>query len=128
MPSVVFRDIDLRFKTHPNTNKLVVSEGDEAVKRALHYLLLTMKGERLFQPDFGSNLRRLLFENISISTSMDIKSVVTEAIRNYEARVDLIKILVTPDKDRNGYTIQLTYNILNQTIPQTVTLFLERLR
>lgn len=128
MPSVVFRDIDLSFTVHPNTNKLVVSEGDVAVKRALQYLLLTIKGERLFQPELGSNIRRLLFENISPATAMDIESAVSEAITNYEPRVEMIKILVSPDIAQNGYTIQLTYRILNQSIPQTVTLFLERLR
>ncbi len=128
MPSVVFRDIDLSFRVHPNTNKLVVSEGDVAVKRALQYLLFTIKGERLFQPELGSNIRRLLFENISPATAMDIESAVSEAIANYEPRVEMIKILVSPDTAQNGYTIQLTYRILNQSIPQTVTLFLERLR
>lgn len=128
MPSVVFRDIDLNFAAHPNTNKLLVSEGEVAVKRALGYLLRTNKGDRLFHPEIGSNINRLLFENVTASTAMDVKSVIEEAIRNYEPRVLLDEIFVDPQLDRNGYSVTIRFTILNQNIPQSLSLFLERLR
>ena len=128
MPSVIFRDIDLNFASHPNTNKLLVSEGEAAVKRALGYLLRTNKGDRLFHPEIGSNINRLLFENVTASTAMDVKSIIEEAIRNYEPRVSLNELFVDPQLDRNGYSITIRFTVLNQNVPQSLSLFLERLR
>jgi len=128
MPSVVFRDIDLNFASHPNTNKLVVSEGDVAVKRALGYLLQTNRGDRLFHPEIGSNINRLLFENVTRSTAMDLESAIQEAIRNFEPRVSLEEVFIDPQLDRNGYNVTIKFIIINQNIPYTIRLFLERLR
>ena len=91
-------------------------------------MLRTNKGDRLFHPEIGSNINRLLFENVTASTAMDVQSVIEEAIRNYEPRVSLDEIFVDPQLDRNGYGVTIRFTVLNQNVPQSLSLFLERLR
>ena len=50
-----FKDINITFKKHPVTNDLVVSRDASAIKQAISNLLLTNRGERPFNPDYGSN-------------------------------------------------------------------------
>ena len=128
MPSVVFRDIDLNFRAHPITKQLIVSEGEVAVKKAVGYLLQTAYGDRVFQPELGSNMRALLFENVSRSLILDLESAIREVINNYEPRAEITKIIIDPQVDRNGYAVSVEFRVVNQTIPATVNLFLERLR
>ena len=69
-----FKDINITFKKHPVTNDLVVSKDASAIKQAIVNLLLTNKGERVFQPDYGSNIRSYLFEQLDYGTAAQIKS------------------------------------------------------
>ena len=48
-----FKDINITFKKHPVTGDIVVSKDASAIKQAIVNLLLTNRGERLFQPDYG---------------------------------------------------------------------------
>ena len=128
IPNFIFKDIDLDFSAHPNTKKLVVSKGDLAVRRALKYLVLTNFGDRPFHPEIGCNVRALLFNNVTQSTAMDLHTVISEAIENYEPRVELSELIVDPEEDQNGYNISLKFFIVNQSVEQTVEFFLERLR
>ena len=55
-----FKDINITFKKHPVTNDLVVSKDASAIKQAIVNLLLTNKGERPFNYDYGSDILHLL--------------------------------------------------------------------
>jgi phage baseplate assembly protein W len=58
-----------------------------AIDQSIQNILLTAKGEKPFDPDFGSNLRRLLFElNTSVTASM-VENEIKSALRIYEPRV-----------------------------------------
>ena len=62
MPSFqTFKDLSLTFKKHPVTDDMVTVKDNAAITQSITALLLTGKGERLFQPEFGSDLRNLLF-------------------------------------------------------------------
>jgi phage baseplate assembly protein W len=107
---------------------VALSYDTQAVIRSIRNILLTKKYEKLFNPSFGTNLDAVLFEPISVITTNTLQQEIINAIRNYEPRVSLQSVVVSPDADRNLYTVTLTFYLENATQPTTVTVFLERNR
>ena len=75
-----FKDINITFKKHPVTNDLVVSRDASAIKQAIVNLLLTNKGERVMQPDYGSDIRSFLFEPLDFGTAQQIQDNIVYTI------------------------------------------------
>ena len=124
-----FKDLSLTFKEHPVTDDLVVTKDGAAIQQALTSLLLTSKGERLFQPELGSSLRRFLFEPLDYATANLIKSSILETIERYEPRVVVTELLCDPNQMEDGFDIEMTYKILGlRQPPVTVDFFLSRTR
>ena len=65
-----FRDVNITFKKHPVTDDVVVSKDNAAIKQSIISLLLTNRGERLFNSDYGSNIRSFLFEPLDFGTCL----------------------------------------------------------
>jgi phage baseplate assembly protein W len=126
--SKIYSDIDFTFTKKPVTGDVALSYDDRAVIRSVRNLLSTNNYERPFNPDLGSSLNALLFENISPMTSMAIKTEVERIISNYEPRANVKDVVVNPQPDQNAYNVTLTFYIENATLPTTVTLLLERNR
>ena len=123
-----YADLDLDFLRNPGTSDLSVKLGDEAIKRSIRNLIFTNHYERPFQSYIGSNIRKILFDNVNPVTSVLLKDAIAEVINNFETRVKLNKVTVTGDIDNNGYNVRLEYTILNRQLPVTTSLFLERIR
>ena len=51
-----YKDIDLDLIVHPHTNDLVGRYDDEALTGSIINIIRTRRGERVFNPDFGSNI------------------------------------------------------------------------
>lgn len=123
-----YTDIDLDFRKHPTTKDVMMKTGDEAIKRSIRNLIFTNFYDRPFQSYIGSNVRGLLFENITPFTAVLIKTAVEQTINNFEKRVRLMSVDVDADNDNNGFNVRLQYIILNRELPITTSLFLERIR
>lgn len=123
-----YKDLDLNFNIHPIKKDLVKSIGERAVINSIKNLVSTNHYEKPFNPSFGSNLRRLLFENIDKFTASLIEREITEVIQNFEPRARVRSVIVSPTVDQNGFNVQLEFFIVNQTDPLTITFFLERIR
>ena len=93
------------------TKPLVTNIG--AVRQALFMLFNTNKGERLFLPEYGSNLEDILFEPIDDATALVIHQRVVIAIEFYEPRVliDYANTSIKPLYDDNRYDITLTFSV-----------------
>ena len=68
-----FKDISLTLKKNPLTRDLLVLKNEYAIARSVQNLVLTIQGEKPFDPDFGCAVNRLLFENISFFTAKSLK-------------------------------------------------------
>ena len=123
-----YKDLSLSFGQNPVTNDVLAVTGDDAVKRSIKNLLLTVAGEVPFFPTFGSRIHRLLFEPIDAVTTALLQSEIRATIQAFEPRVTIQKLDVVPTDDENRYEITLTLEILNIAQPVTLTLFLTRLR
>tara|TARA_B100000795_G_C22611985_1_gene365469 strand:- start:248 stop:655 length:408 start_codon:yes stop_codon:yes gene_type:complete len=85
----------------------------EQTKSNLINYLLTNKGERVFNPNFGADLRNLLFENIVDSTQDDIIVIISDYIRLFFPTVIVKEIKFANDPDRNTINFIMTYQITN---------------
>jgi phage baseplate assembly protein W len=123
-----FKDLDLNFNIHPVRKDISKSIGPMAVVNSIKNLILTNYYERPFQPDIGSNVRRLLFENLDNITASTIKDEIERTIVNYEPRATVKTINVTADYDNNGFKVYMEFFIVNQTAPIIINFLLERIR
>lgn len=123
-----YKDLSLTFTRNPVTHDVVTVTGEDAVKRSIKNLLMTVAGEVPFFPEFGSTLNRLLFEPIDPITTALLNSEIRATIGGFEPRVNIISLDITPTDDENRYQIDLVLHLVNLPQPITLSLFLSRLR
>ena len=123
-----FKDLDLNFTIHPVKKDINTHKNEYAIINAVKNLVLTNHYERPFQPEIGSNIRRLLFENVDTVTASQIEREIVETITNFEPRVQVSKVDVLPDPDNNGFKVELEFFVINNPSPITINFFLERIR
>lgn len=123
-----YKDIDLRFTAHPVKKDVTKHVDEMAVINSVKNLILTNHYERPFQPEIGSNIQRLLFENMDNITASAIQREILQTINNYEPRVIVETITVSPDVDNNSYSIGMQFYIVNRTEPISIQFFLQRTR
>jgi phage baseplate assembly protein W len=124
-----FKDLSVTFKKHPVTDDLVTVKDNAAISQAIVNLLLTNKGERLFQPELGSGIYGTLFEPLDYGTAGLIRAEIVDTIGRYEPRINVNNVIVIPDFDGNGYTVELSYIVRGrEDRPVNIEFFLERTR
>ena len=127
--SLSFKDLNITFKKHPVTNDIVVSRDASAIKQAIVNLLLTNKGERLMNPEYGSDIRRYLFEPLDYGTANQITGNIKSTIDTFEPRISVLNLRALPNDDDNGFDVEMTYEIRGTDDPPvTVDFFLARTR
>lgn len=123
-----FSDLDLNFTMHPVKKDINRHTNEAAVVNSIKNLILTNHYERPFQPDIGSNVRRILFENMDTITATTLRNEIAQTVKNYEPRVSISKLEVTADYENNGFTVNMEFYVINKTNPITINFFLERIR
>ena len=124
-----FKDLSASFQTNPLSNDLIALKNESAIARSVRNLVLTIQGERPFQPVLGTGVSRLLFENMDKLTASAIRSEIRTTIENYEPRVEINEILVEPDFEGNAMHVTLQYFIIGIDVPeQELTFALEPTR
>ena len=124
-----FLDLSASFQTNPLSNDLISLKNESAIARSVRNLVLTIQGERHFQPVLGTGVSRLLFENMDKLTASAIRSEIRTTIENYEPRVEINEIIVEPDFERNAMNVTLQYFIIGIDVPeQELTFALEPTR
>ena len=96
-----FKDLNVSFKSHPITKDLVSVKDNNAIKQSIVNLLLTNRGERLFNPNIGSDIRTLLFEPMDYGVAAIIKSKIVDTLTDYEPRIRILELYVIPNFDTN---------------------------
>jgi phage baseplate assembly protein W len=126
--SRTFRDLDLNFEIHPIRKDINLLKNEFAIINSVKNLVSTNFYERPFQPQLGSNVRALLFENIDTIIAAQLERAVEETIRNFEPRVQISVITADPRPDENKYAMTLEFFVINNPNPITINFFLERIR
>jgi phage baseplate assembly protein W len=123
-----FRDLDLNFQIHPIRKDINVHKNEFAIINSIKNLILTNHYEKPFQPEIGSNIRRLLFENVDAFTAAQIQREIEETINNFEPRAQVSRVTAVVSPDENRYNIELEFFVINSANPVTINFFLERVR
>ena len=126
--SRIYKDLNLGFQQNTATKDIQKITDAEAVKRSVRNLINTNHYEKPFHPEIGSNLRAMLFENVTPTMNHVISKNIELLIANYEPRCRLVQVNTQPMFDRNGYAVQISFYVVNHPEPITVETFLERLR
>lgn len=127
-PKRIYKDIDMAFKPNALTKDVGKKVDVNAVKQALKNVLLTQKGEKPFNPNYGSGVYDLLFEPMDYLVSSVMQKEIETTIENYEPRVELIDVECNPNFDLNQYEIRIEFYVIGIREPQVYTSVLERLR
>lgn len=95
------------------TNREAVMVSKEVdIVQSLKILLSTTPGERVMNPNFGCNMNQFMYEEISETLFSHIKSVISDAILRFEARIDVESIDIEYDNGHEGILyITITYRI-----------------
>ena len=124
----VYKDLNLDFQQNTATKDIQKIIDVEAVKRSVRNLINLNHYEKPFHPEIGSNLRAMLFENMTPQMSHLITKQIELLIANYEPRARLVQVKTLPLFDRNAYAVTINFQVVNQPEPVVMETFLERLR
>ena len=107
-----FRDVSATFQINPINDDLIALKNENAIARSVRNLILTVPGEKPFQPAIGSRVTEMLFENMDKVTANAIRSEIKNTLNNFEPRISLKEVLVEPDFDNNEYNVTINYIIV----------------
>jgi uncharacterized protein len=80
------------------------------LEQAMRLILSTYPGERPMRPLFGSRIRDFVFRSVNVETIAELSRVVRDAIVQWEPRVDVENVLISPDPaDASTLYIDIQY-------------------
>jgi phage baseplate assembly protein W len=88
------------------------SSDQQAIKADLLHLVLTRKGQRLYNPDFGTDLMRYIFEPEDGISFEKVKEEITSAVKKYLSKLEINNVSVTQsEQSEYAATIRIDYTI-----------------
>ena len=121
-----FSDLDLTFTAHPVTGDIVTKKDANAIRQSIKNILLTNHYERPFKPNFGADLRGMIFEANDPIIGQRIKERIIEEIKILEPRVGRASINVI--QNDNTVNVNVAYTISGSSSVQEVEFTLSRVR
>ena len=112
-----FKDISITFQVNPLNDDLIAIKNEAAIALSIRNIVFTQPGEVPFEPEFGSNISSVLFENVDETAAITIKDEIENSIENFEPRVSLIDVEVEPDYDNNEFIAKILYTIVGIDVP-----------
>ena len=112
-----FKDISMSFKVNPLNDDLIALKNSTAIARSLRNIVFTRPGEKFFDPNFGSRITESLFENMDEVSALAIRDEIEFSITNFEPRVNLIEVRVTPNFTNNEMNATIVYQIVGIDVP-----------
>jgi uncharacterized protein len=91
---------------------------------SIRQILLTRKGERVNQPEFGANLYQLIFENIDETLISVLAYKVKEALDLWEPRIEVRDVFIT--EFDGGIEVTIDFVVIRTQLPVTSTISIER--
>jgi len=124
----VFTDIPGSFELNPVNGDLTKVVNEQSVKMSIKNLLLTNRGERLFQPNIGGDLRALLFENVTPAILSIAEKEVRRTLELYEPRCNVLEVVINGNIDANFVRITITFTVINTSDVIEYSVLLDRIR
>ena len=89
---------------------LSYSQHEKDIEESIYIILGTSKGERIMRPDFGCGIHDFVFSPAHEFTMQSIKNRVEDALRDWEPRIDLLGVDVSP-VETNRLIINIEYRV-----------------
>jgi len=112
-----FKDISASFKFNPLSGDLIALKDENAIARSVRNIVLTSPGEKIFDPNFGSSISEILFDNVDEISAISIQDEIKNCLQNYEPRVQITEVSVDPNFDENQFDVTIIYKIIGSDIP-----------
>ena len=101
-------NINYTFKNSRDGFFLDLNDGDnQAIKADLLHLILTRRGQRLYNPEFGTNLLQYIFEPNDSVVWGDIKEEVTTVVKKYLPNLKITELSLA-ESPESEYAVVLT--------------------
>ncbi len=123
-----FSDFTRNLEQIPGRTDLSRVVNESAVKQSIFNLVMTDRGERLFQPNIGCDIRGSLFENIDANSMLILKENIKSTINTYEPRCNLRDVEVSGNVDNNELRVKIVFSVINTTTTSSLTIDLNRVR
>lgn len=127
-PIEFFSDFGSNLEQIPGRKDLARRINENAVRDSIRNLIMTDRGERLFQPDIGCDIRGSLFENMTANTALILKENIKTTIRTYEPRCDVKDVIVEANLDSNAIAVQIIFSVINSNRDSSLSIDLSRVR
>jgi phage baseplate assembly protein W len=96
-------------------NILSRQEDEQIIKNDILQLLMTLPGERVYNPTFGVNLRNVVFEQLDDELITKLKSEISTQIARFDPRVIVNSVSI--DKDEANQLIQVRVALIMRNDP-----------
>lgn len=107
----------------PAVFKSTYTTQDQIKSNLINYFL-TNKGERVFNPGFGGNLKAQVFEQLSLGTISNIETILKNDLSVYFPNVNVVKLEISGYEDNNQLDISLTYGVKELAINDQINITL----
>lgn len=85
---------------------------EEDIRQSILIILETVPGERVMRPNFGCGIHEMVFTALDTTTMTRIRSLIEEALRRCEARIDVLAVKVDEAATAEGkLLIELEYRV-----------------
>ena len=124
--SAGYSDFDINFVAHPISGDIAIKRDSDAIKRSVRNIILTNHYERPFKPNFGANIRRLLFENIGVGITNKTAKKIAKALMILEPRISSVRFDI--QNVGNEMKVTIYYRIVNTERQQDIEFTISRVR
>lgn len=100
-----------------NTGRMATVSYEEDIKEAIRIILMTRKGERLRNPDFGCGIHEYSFAALDYTTISSMKREVEIALVKWEPRIEEIKVTIDTDQEEGMILIEISYVVRSTNNP-----------
>ena len=109
---------------NPVTGRIQTSAYEDSIQESIYLILMTRKGERVMQPEFGCGIQDYVFESMDYGTLSKMSTSVKNALILWEPRIDEVEVDVVPSALETGmaeirisYVVRSTNNPYNLVYP-----------
>ena len=120
-----YKDMAYSMFANPMSGDIGKKTGASAVKGAIVSILKTNYNERLFDPEFGTDIRGSLFEPMNPLTEQRMKKKIEVALARHEPRAEVLGISVRAQEEQNRYEISVVFNVMSEAETQKLTTYFD---
>ena len=89
------------------TGRVREVEYEEDIRQSIRIIVETSQGERVMRPDFGCGIHDLVFAAMDSETLQRVRSTVEDALRRFEARIEVVEVNVIEDLSLTDGRLQI---------------------